>query len=112
MTTVAAGIGTIRSRPSPREPRKKPSEAPRQPHISIGMQVLIRVPCDFRGCKGGNWLRHGYDSSYLGVIEQKRGDFWLVVTRLYGDFWVQRKHMYVRDRNGITWTTPLLVEAA
>lgn len=91
----------------PREPRKRPSDAPRQPRIHIGMWVLIKVPCEFRNC--APW-RHGYDSSYVGVIEQKRGDKYLVVTRLYGSFWAGREHMYTRDHNGITWTTPLLVK--
>ena len=108
MTTGARSIWAIR-RPSRREPRKRHSEAPRQPHIRVGMQVLIKVPCDIRGCRG--W-RHGRDSCYVGVIEQKRGVQYLVETRVDGGFWVERKHMYVRDHNGITWTTPLLVEAS
>jgi hypothetical protein len=74
------------------------------------MWVLIKVPCSFRGCRGTSWFRHGHDSTYHGVIEQKRGDRYLVVTRLYGSFWAGREHMYTRDHNGITWTTPLLVE--
>lgn len=113
MTTDAGCIRTIRSHtpPARREPRKRPSDAPRQPHIRIGMDVVIRVPCGFDGCRRMRtcW-RHGQDSHYYGVIEQKRGDRYLVVTRIYGSFWAGREHMYNRDHNGRTWTTPLLVE--
>lgn len=107
MTTSALSIG--RRTPAPgREPRKRPSDAPRQPRIWVGMEVRILVPCELRHCMG--W-RHGQDLSYLGVVEQKRGKQYLVVTRIYGSFWVLREHMYSRDHNGRTWTTPLLVEA-
>jgi hypothetical protein len=71
------------------------------------MDVRIVIPCELRDCRG--W-RHGQDLSYHGVIEQKRGDRYLVVTRIYGSFWAGREHMYVRDHNGRTWTTPLLIE--
>lgn len=110
MTTDAASIRTIRSHtpPAHRERRKRPSDAPRQPRIWVGMEVRILVPCELRHCMG--W-RHGQDLSYLGVVEQKRGKQYLVVTRIYGSFWVLREHMYSRDHNGRTWTTPLLVEA-
>lgn len=111
MTTVAYGIGR-RTLYAAREPRKRVSDAPKQPRIHIGMEVVIEVPCDFRGCRGTGWFRHGADSRYHGVIEQKRGDRYLVVTRLYGSFWAGREHMYRRDHNGRTWTTPLLVEAS
>lgn len=105
MTTSVTGI-TRRTFPR-REPRKTVSDAPRQPHIKLGLQVLIVVPCDVRGCR--SW-RHGQDSRYVGVIEGKRGDSYLVVTWLYGSFWAKREHMYVRDHNGKTFTTPLLVK--
>lgn len=95
--------------PRKREPRKRPSEAPRQPRIHIGMWVLIKVPCEFSGCRRGLSWYQGQDSRYFGVIEQKRGDSYLVATRLYGGFWVKREQMYTRDHNGITWTTPLFV---
>lgn len=108
MTTGARNIGL--RMPGVREPRKRPSDAPRQPHIRIGMEVVINVPCGFRGCRGTSSLRHGQDSRYHGVIESKRGDQYLVVTRLYGSFWAKREHMYIRDHNGRTWTTPLLVQ--
>ena len=106
MTTVTHGIGR-RTLYAAREPRKRVSDAPKQPRIHIGMWVLIQVPCGFRGC--ASW-RHGHYGRYHGVIEQKRADRYLVVTRLYGSFWAGREHMYTRDHNGITWTTPLLVE--
>lgn len=109
MITAARSIRTIR-RPSPREPRKRPSQI-RQPPIRIGMEVVIEVSCELRGCGQRSSWRHGQDLFYHGVIEQKRGDRYLVVTRLYGSFWAGREHMFARDPNGRTWTTPLLVEA-
>lgn len=72
------------------------------------MQVLVEVPCDFGGhCR--RW-HHGQDSCYVGTVEQRRGKRYLVVTRIYGSFWVLREHMYSRDHNGRTFTTPLLVK--
>lgn len=47
---------------------------------------------------------------YRGTVEAKRGSRYLVVTRLYGSYWVTRDRMYGRDHNGRTWTTPLWVE--
>lgn len=112
MTTDAGSIRTIRSHtpPARREPRKRRSDAPRQPRIWIGMDVCIVIPCELRACGERSSWRHGQDLSYHGVIEQKRGDRYLVVTRIYGSFWAGREHMYVRDHNGRTWTTPLLIE--
>ena len=75
----------------------------------MGMQVRIVVPCSLRNCSG--W-RHGQDLNYKGVVEQKRGDKYLVVTRIDGSFWAGREHMYARDHNGRTWTTPLLIKEA
>lgn len=105
MTTNVLSIG-LRI-PRGREPRKRRSDAPKQPRIWVGMEVRILVPCELRDCQG--W-RHGQDLSYRGVVESKRGKRYLVVTRLYGSFWVLREHMYTRDHNGRTWTTPLLVK--
>ena len=102
--------GRLMLPPRSREPRKRVSDAPRQPRISVGMTVGILVPCSFRGCGARSSWRHGRDDFYIGVIEQKRGDRYLVVTRLYGSFWAGREHMYTRGHDGRTWDIPLLVE--
>lgn len=108
MTTSVLSIG-LRI-PGGREPRKRRSDAPKQPRIWVGMEVRVLVPCELRGCGERSSWRHGQDLSYVGVVEQKRGKQYLVVTRIYGSFWVLREHMYARDHNGRTWTTPLLVK--
>jgi hypothetical protein len=110
MTISVRNIGR-RTPPRGREPRSRPSDAPKQPRIYIGMEVVIRVPCSFRGCGSKYSLRHGSDDFYSGVVEQKRGSEYLVVTRLYGSFWTMRKYMYEVVTRGRGGTRPLLVEA-
>ena len=107
MTTDARNIWAIR-KPSRREPRKRRSDAPRQPHIHIGMWVRVVHSCGVSGCQ-----KHAYQQRYLrhGPIVAKRGNRWLVETEFnLGKYWATRDEMYTRDLDGRYWDVPLLVE--
>src|SRR5688572_13222098 len=110
MTIGAGSIRTIRRGQVPRrEPRKTASDAPRQPHIKLGMWVRVERCCGFSGCKRLDHQWHKWQ--YLGPIVAKRGNRYLVECTIgMGKHWATRDQMYVRDLTGRYWNQPLLVE--
>jgi hypothetical protein len=91
-----------------RQRRRPASDAPRQPHIRIGMWVRVDHSCGVSGC-----LKHAYWGRYLylGPIVAKRKGRWLVECRFgMGRIWASRDEMYVRDLDGRYWDVPLLAQ--
>lgn len=109
MTTSARIIGH-RMPPARREPRKTASDAPRQPHIKLGMWVRVERSCGLRGCSSTrHQLWHKW--MYLGPIVAKRGNRYLVECTVgMGKHWATRDQMFTRDLSGRYWNVPLLVE--
>jgi len=92
-----------------REPRKRRSDAPRQPHISLGMWVRVERSCGFSGCSKVTHQFHKW--MYLGPIVAKRGNRYLVECTIgMGKHWATRDQMFVKDLTGRYWNVPLQVD--
>lgn len=86
--------------PARRERRKRRADAPKHPHIHIGMWVMVKVWCGITGCKS---LPHMWQERYfyLGPVVAKRGDQYLVeCVRGMGSHWATRDQMFVRGLSG------------
>jgi len=97
MTTDAGSIRAIRKQPSRREPRKRRSDAPRLPRITLGMEVAVQRNewvHDFH--RHEMWCATFWE---IGRIMSIRGKDYLVQTRYSYTRWATRNMLYVRGHD-------------